>query len=270
MIKDIRQGLLARQGLLSPLHGRQGGGVRVTTALPGTPVIHWDFTDLSTMFEDDEATLPVDGTTGEVVRAVTNKGTFSTLTLTQSLADSECPTIVANPAAGQVSHALRFNNDDALGISAAEEAIEADFTVAFVGAFEATEDLGIYLQWSHQFLVSNDEHTLNFGGSIVFDGQDPNVSTDEWDSHALVCVNNGINKFFAPHTGGILSSDDEILNDEPDLDEAIIVGASVLSGLGFTYNGYLGQIIVWDEALSDGELNQFKDYVNAKYGITWA
>ncbi len=232
-------------------------------------LIHWyDFDDLSTLWQDIAGTIPVT-TPGQSLPRVDDKGTFGTDLTDESAGQFRTPMWGFSNGTGEYDSPVGgFNkvlsSQVSPGISGSE------LTMAWV----ADRDDG-------------DTGTANVATWMSVQG----IQLDQFSGNNLQGFTNGIgvNGLFVTRAllgamfihrfpsamelrdsqhSGFLSAVNAVFTN-PIANQDLSVGAES-AGSGAEWRGIIKAVFIWNKALTTQEIQDFKDFTTAKFGLAWA
>ncbi len=259
-------GMRGRRGAGGRNHAAKGGGGAGVAVNPITDAHIWyDFTDISTLWQDTGATSSV-AADGDPIARVDNKGSLA-VNITQATGSKQ-------PAYDTdfVSHGGGlFDGTDVLFAAAvAQTAVQSgDFSALIIGSFDNTITTDYMMGW--------DIHELSFrkdGSESCF----PGCAGVSFDTSPTVPTATLVGIMIHEETGNVQASDyswnaangaGSATSGGPDDASDLVVGA-IVSAPSAPLFGTLHEILIRSPKFTALERTSIQEYATSKYGITWA
>jgi hypothetical protein len=267
--------ILDSRGIFGPGLGKQSTAhpsASTPTVPPGVYTYWFDFTDLSTLYEDEAKSTPITAD-AETVAVITSKGA-DTMDCLQATAD-ERPSWEATGINGVP--AVIFGGSHALYNLAPSTVVEgsADMSWAVVLSKD-TEGTAQALSWAAGFSSgmqtgsnADEFYTSGHNSEVVTMGSAA-VSVETWGSVYHVVDAEGP---VVQRIGTNLEADDTSTATGtaafPNAGHDMALGANGITGTT-GWVGHIGEIVIWPSALTAAEISDWEKYVTAKYGVVWA
>ncbi len=246
-------------------HAAKGGAAAVAVNPITDAHIWYDFTDISTLWQDTGGTSAV-AADGDPIARVDDKGSLG-VNITQATGSKQ-------PAYDTdfVSHGGGlFDGTDVLFAAAvAQTAVQSgDFSALLIGSFDDTLTTDYWIGW--------DIHELSFrkdGSESCF----PGCAGVAFDTSPTVPTATLVGVMIHEETGNVQASDyswgaadgaGSSASGGPDDASDLVVGA-IVSAPSAPLFGTLHEILIRSPKFTAGERTSIQEYVVSKYGITWA
>jgi hypothetical protein len=265
LLKPAVSHLSPGKSLLAPGQAKKASRnpKKPATTPPGTP-LHWfDSGDTSTMWRDDEGTLPITGD-GQAVLKWDNKGSAGTaVELIQSSAPS-------GPSVEFANDLLTFDGNDALQATV-ESPVQTPFTLAV--AFRTTSALtNSVMGWPENSVEGMRVQVSGADGDFTVSHADVNTTVShEVESttvHGFIFTHDAADRWIYASFDPSDTTAEVSSIEEPVVDDILTVGAAAADGT----DGLIGAIyhfVIWDRVIDAQEIADTKTFFTNENGVSW-
>lgn len=256
------------------------GGVVAPGSVSSAPLIWFDFNDLTTMYVDDGVTN-VSADAEDIVYMV-NKGTATAILDDESVSNPPSYDTSTKPAGGTVSGVGFFSRGATEALGGAVEYTSTPFgsgecSFACVMAHESNVQPEIIFAWDGtEIMVQNDTTDERLTAWCAAEQQDldAGVGTSDitdldtwvavWCTTDATAESQFVVKGSYANTG---AGGGHVFAQDPTTGSELFIGR----WLGGQYwDGWIGEVLVWDTTLTTAETEALESYFSTKYGVTFA
>ncbi len=226
----------------------------------------WDFSDLSTLFQDTGGSTPVT-ISGQSIARIDDKGTAGD-NLTQDTAGTR-------PTYNDVIHSIGvgdFDGGDAIGIpslSGSQGPGAATYSMAIIYAHDDIAfDFYAVANGSNEWAPGGDaDSSMSMAGSGGAGSVNPSGVGTVRAALKTIRAANTQETWFSQDVATVTSSNtSNPMNDEI----GYTIGSNTITGGGLAILGQILEIMIWDSSDGTDIIAAYKTYTAAKYGIVWA